>query len=302
MHRAPLAELREHPGRVGLEGLGQQIERDPIVVSGHASDRTPAARPARDTGAVDVSGPLTGRVALVTGLSRRAGIARAVALRLHGMGAVVAATGWPAHDEEMPWGRDPAPDLPFAVDVDDLEDPGGPARVVDRVLARHGALDIVVAVHARSSDVDLLHTTATELDRSWAANVRSVVLLARRFAEVHDRSRPGGRMLWFTSGQAKGPMAGTLPYAVTKAALHQMTATVADALADHGIVANCINPGPVDTGWAPPAVHEAVAARFPAGRWGTPDDVANLVAFLVSDEGGWIVGQVLDSEGGFRRG
>jgi 3-oxoacyl-[acyl-carrier protein] reductase len=251
---------------------------------------------------MDVSGPLNGRVALVTGLSRRAGIAHTVALRLHGLGAAVAATGWPAHDGEMPWGRDPAPDLPFPVDVDDLEDPDAPALVVDRVLARHGALDIVVAVHARSSEVDLLRTTAAELDRSWAANVRSVVLLARRFAEVHDPSRPGGRMLWFTSGQAKGPMPGTLPYAVTKAALHQMTATVADALADHGIVANCINPGPVDTGWAPPDLHEAVAARFPAGRWGTPHDVANLVAFLVSDEGSWIAGQVLDSEGGFRRG
>jgi 3-oxoacyl-[acyl-carrier protein] reductase len=49
-------------------------------------------------------------------------------------------------------------------------------------------------------------------------------------------------------------------------------------------------------------VHEFVAKRFPSGRWGTPDDVANLVEFLVSDKGGWINGQVIDSEGGFRRG
>jgi 3-oxoacyl-[acyl-carrier protein] reductase len=80
-----------------------------------------------------------------------------------------------------------------------------------------------------------------------------------------------------------------------------MTATVAAALADAGIVANCINPGPVDTGWATGAMHGEIAARFPSGRWGTPDDVANLVGFLSSDAGGWIQGQVIDSEGGFRR-
>jgi 3-oxoacyl-[acyl-carrier protein] reductase len=96
-------------------------------------------------------------------------------------------------------------------------------------------------------------------------------------------------------------MARELPYAISKGALHQMTRSLADALIDAGIVANCINPGPVDTGWADPELNAAVAARFPAGRWGTPADVANLVAFLCRDEGAWIVGQVLDSEGGFRR-
>ena len=67
------------------------------------------------------------------------------------------------------------------------------------------------------------------------------------------------------------------------------------------IVANCINPGPVDTGYADGEVHDTVAAMFPDRRWGTPDDVANLAAFLVSDEGSWIRGQVIDSEGGFDR-
>ncbi len=159
----------------------------------------------------------------------------------------------------------------------------------------------MVAVHARSAEQDLAGTTALELDRCWAANVRSVVLLAQRFAAVRDAGRPGGRMLWFTSGQHLGPMAGTLPDTVSKAALRGTTASVAAALADHGIVANCINPGPVDTGYATGDIHRIVAARFPGGRWGTPDDVANLVEFLVSDAGGWVQGQVIDSEGGFRR-
>ncbi|MCU1466322.1 MAG: putative oxidoreductase, partial [Actinomycetia bacterium] len=67
-----------------------------------------------------------------------------------------------------------------------------------------------------------------------------------------------------TSGQHIGPMADELPYAVTKGALHQMTASVADALIDTGIVANCINPGPVDTGYARGTAHADVAEKFPA--------------------------------------
>jgi 3-oxoacyl-[acyl-carrier protein] reductase len=241
---------------------------------------------------------LEGRVALVTGVSRRIGIAFTVAERLRALGADVYVTGWSEHDAEMPWGADEGgPD----VDQRDLEDPSEPAALIDAVIERHGTLDIVVAVHARSSHHSLAELTAEELDRCWAANVRSIILLAQRFAERHDPRREGGRMLWFTSGQHHGPMASELPYAVTKGALHQMTESVAAALIEAGIVANCINPGPVDTGYATGDTHAAIAERFPSGRWGTPDDVANLVAFLVSDEGGWIQGEVLNSEGGFRR-
>ena len=243
--------------------------------------------------------PLDGRVALVTGVSRRIGIAYTVAERLAERGTTVRATGWSPHDEEMPWGADETALLD--VESHDLADPAVPHQLVDETIERHGALDIVVAVHARSSHYDLAHLTAGELDLCWAVNVRSIVLLAQQFAARHDPSRPTGRMIWFTSGQAEGPMPSEIPYAVTKGALHQMTATIAAALADVGIVASCINPGPVDTGWADEGTHAAVAKRFPSGRWGTPQDVANLVEFLVRDEGEWVQGQVINSEGGFRR-
>ena len=248
-----------------------------------------------------MSGSLDGRVALVTGVSRRIGIAYAVAERLAGRGATVRATGWAAHDEEMPWGADATP--PLDVESHDLADPAVPHRLIDETIERHGRLDIVVAVHARSSHYDLANLTAQELDLCWAVNVRSIILLAQRFAQTHEpTTNHTGRMIWFTSGQGEGPMPGEVPYAVTKGALHQMTATIAHPLADAGIVANCINPGPVDTGWADEETHAAVASRFPSKRWGTPSDVANLVEFLVSDEGRWIQGQVINSEGGFRRG
>lgn len=254
---------------------------------------------------VDDAAPLAGRVALVTGVSRDVGIGVAVARRLHDRGAVVFASGWADHDAEMSWGGRPLPPLPFPIAAHDLASADAPAALVDEVVATHGRIDIVVAVHARSSDGGLADVDAEELDRCWAVNVRSVVLLAQRFAQVHHPapvgSPPVGRMLWFTSGQHLGPMDGEVAYAVSKGALHQMTGSIAQALSPARIVANCINPGPVDTGYATGRAHDAVADRFPDGRWGHPDDVANVVEFLVSDQGSWIRGQVIDSEGGFRR-
>lgn len=251
------------------------------------------------------SSPLADRVALVTGVSREPGIATTVARRLHDLGAIVFATGWPAHDADMPWGEQAMPPMPFDVHCHDLEQPDVPAALIDDVAAIHGRLDIVAAVHARSSDRSLAEVDSTELDRCWATNVRSIVLLAQRFAQVHTAppppATPVGRMLWFTSGQHIGPMDGEIAYAVSKGALHQMTRSIDHALSAARIVANCINPGPVDTGYAIGGAHDAVASMFPDRRWGTPDDVANLVQFLVTDQGAWIRGQVIDSEGGFNR-
>ena len=107
--------------------------------------------------------------------------------------------------------------------------------------------------------------------------------------------------MYFTSGQHIGPMPNEIAYAISKGALHQMTATLADAVVDRGITVNCINPGPIDTGYLTGTAHERVAKMFPAKRWGLPEDIAKLVAWLVSDEAAWITGQVHDHEGGFRR-
>jgi 3-oxoacyl-[acyl-carrier protein] reductase len=256
--------------------------------------------------------PLAGRVAVVTGVSRQIGIGASLVRRLLTDGASVFASGWAPHDQDMPWGADPdgpqaliarlqSPDDRLGFLAVDFEDPDAPASLIGATIERFGAVDIVVANHARSSHQSLANLTATELDRSWAVNARASVLLAKALAEGRDAARPGGRVVLFTSGQHLAPMPDELPYAITKGAIHQMTASLSEALIDSGITVNCVNPGPVDTGYAHGTAHAQVAAMFPAGRWGQPDDVARLVAWLVSDEAAWITGQVLDSEGGFRR-
>jgi 3-oxoacyl-[acyl-carrier protein] reductase len=219
---------------------------------------------------------------------------------------------WAPHDAEQPWGLDLG-GVEAVLDAlggtgdrlahraVDLADPAAPAGLVDDVVERFGALDVLVANHARSSEQDLEHLTADELDRCWAVNARGSLLLAQRFAARHDDARPGGRLVLFTSGQHLGPMGNELPYAVTKGAIHQMTLSLADHLADRGITVNAVNPGPTDTGWASADLVASLGRRLPANRWGRPEDAANLVAFLASDQSAWITGQVLNSEGGFRR-
>jgi len=256
--------------------------------------------------------PLAGRVALVTGVSRRAGIGTALVRRLLGDGAAVFASGWSDRDAEAPWGADSggleallaeldAPPGTLVYEPADLGDPSAPDRLMARAIERLGAVDILVVNHARSADQALEQVTVEELDRTWAVNARASLLLVRAFAERHDDQRPGGRVVLFTSGQHLGPMPGELPYALSKGAIHQVTASLADHLAARRITVNCVNPGPVDTGWASGPLHAHIASQFPLGRWGQPADVARLVAWLVSDDAAWMTGQILNSEGGFRR-
>jgi 3-oxoacyl-[acyl-carrier protein] reductase len=125
------------------------------------------------------------------------------------------------------------------------------------------------------------------------------MLLVREFAAQHDDSRDGGRVVLMTSGQHLAPMAREVAYAVSKGALQQATATLADELAERRITVNAVNPGPTDTGWG--LADRAPAQTMPFGRWGEPDDAARLIAWLCSDDARWITGQTINSEGGFRR-
>ena len=103
----------------------------------------------------------------------------------------------------------------------------------------------------------------------------------------------------FTSGQYHGVMPAELPYIASKAALRELTPTLAAHLIGRGITVNCVNPGPNDTGYADEASLAAVRALSPGGRWSTPADAARLVAFLLSDEAAWVTGQTIASDGGW---
>jgi 3-oxoacyl-[acyl-carrier protein] reductase len=255
-------------------------------------------------------GVLTGRAALVTGVSRRAGIGFTLARRLAADGADVLATGWSPHDAAQAWGADQLRGPGLAATLrdglppgggrivyreDDLADTEAPVGLVRAAAREFGRLDVLVAAHARSSAYSLADTTAEELDQCWAVNARSTLLLVREMATLGGP----GRVVLFTSGQYYCGMPGELPYVATKGALQQMTRSLALELAPTGITVNCVDPGPVDTGYADAATKTRVAGRMPMGRWGTPDDTAELVSWLACDASGWITGQTLASDGGW---
>jgi 3-oxoacyl-[acyl-carrier protein] reductase len=127
------------------------------------------------------------------------------------------------------------------------------------------------------------------------------VLLTQAFAAQYEPAAGPGAVVLFTSGQHRGPMAGELPYALSKGAIQQITLSLADELADRGITVTCLNPGPTDTGWADAAVREHVARAMPGGRWNAPGDAADIVAWLTSPAARPLTGQTVDAEGGFRR-
>jgi 3-oxoacyl-[acyl-carrier protein] reductase len=245
------------------------------------------------------------RNALVTGVSRRAGIGYAIARRLLDAGTSVFVQGWTKHDAAQRWGAEPGGTAAVAGDLGvpyveaDFGDEEAPAEVVAAAAAALGPLDILVVNHARSGHGRLSELTAAAIDAFLHENVRASLLLVREFAEHHDDARAGGRVVLMTSGQHLAPMAREVAYAVSKGALQQATLTLADELADRRITVNAVNPGPTDTGWG--LADRDPPGTMPFGRWGEPDDAARLVAWLCSDDARWVTGQTIDSEGGFRR-
>jgi 3-oxoacyl-[acyl-carrier protein] reductase len=250
--------------------------------------------------------PLEGRVALVTGVGRRAGIGYAIARRLLESGASVLAHAWTPYDVES-WGEDPREGDAVLTGLRELgqveqhqadfADPGAPAEVAAAARSAFGHVDILVVNHTRSGHQRLPELTAGHLDNFLHENVRASLLLVKEFAAQHD-GREGGRVILMTSGQHLGPMSREVAYAVSKGALHQATMTLSEELMERGITVNTINPGPTETGWIG---DEDPRPSMPLGRWGEPDDAARLITWLCTDDAHWITGQVINSEGGFKR-
>lgn len=264
--------------------------------------------------------PLRGRTALVTGASRRGGIGYAVARRLAAYGASVCLHHHVPHDAGQPWGADRPEEVAASVREvlgdpqarvvhcpGDLADPAAPAELIATAAeALGGPLDILVANHALSGSDGTLDTIdAAMLDAHWAVDTRAVVLLVQAYARMRAAlppRTPGGRVVLMTSGQDHGGgMPGEIAYALQKGALASITRSLATTLAEQAVTVNAVNPGPVDTDYLSGEAYDWVASRFPAGRWGMPDDPARLIAWLATDEAVWVTGQVIDSEGGFRR-
>src|SRR2546423_1334271 len=176
------------------------------------------------------------RCALVTGVSRRAGIGFAIVRRLQENGAGVFVQGWTAHDAAQDWGADPGGMEAIAAELDvpfaeaDFAEPDAPARVVAAAREALGPLDVLVVNHALSGHGRLGELDAEHLDAFLHENVRAPLLLVQEFAAQYEDTRGGGRVVLLTSGAHIGPMPGEVGYAVSKGALAIATKTLADEL------------------------------------------------------------------------
>jgi 3-oxoacyl-[acyl-carrier protein] reductase len=247
------------------------------------------------------------RGAVITGLGRRRGIAAAVCRALIRDGWKVVACGSPAYDREVEWTDPPRDDIDGFVEElaatgrflwrpVDLEAPEAATQLLDTAEQALAGVDALVTAHARSLSGGLVEVTAQEFDRHLAVNARATLFLISEFARRWRGQPVSGRIVTFVSGP---PLCGEIAYAASKGAIEWLTLSAAAELAPRGITVNAIDPGPTDTGWMSAVSARDIAAASPLGRIGTADDAAELVAFLCSERGGWITGQVIRSDGGW---
>lgn len=253
---------------------------------------------------------LQGRIAVVTGASRRIGIGAAACRALAAEGADLLLTHWRAYDRRIHQGSrdEEAGELlqelcgmgVRAVGMEvDLSDAGAASRVMDEAFAQLGMPSVLVNNAAHSTNDNFQTLDAASLDAHYAVNMRNTALLSVEFARRFTGGT-GGRIINLTSGQSLGPMPGEIAYVMSKGAVEALTRTLAAEVGHKGITVNAVNPGPTDTGWMTEELHQELRPRFALGRMGMPQDAARLIAFLASDDAEWITGQVIHSTGGFQ--
>ena len=240
---------------------------------------------------------LTDKVALVTGGSR--GIGRAIALALAGQGAQVAVnyvTNRDAADEvvqQIGEGR--------AVAIQgDVADAGDAKRLVKETIEAFGSLQILVNNAGLTQDNLMLRMSEEAWDRVMAVDLRGAYLTTKVALRPMIRQR-WGRIVNIASVAGLVGNAGQANYAAAKAGLIGLTKSVAKEVASRNITANAVAPGLVETEMTADLTEEqqeAVLQMTPLGRAATPEEIAPAVAFLASEEAGYITGAVLTVDGG----
>lgn len=243
---------------------------------------------------------LNNRVAVVTGASR--GIGAAIARRLAAEGADVVVNYVQAEQDALQLVGDikAAGGQAVAVraDMTDLEQIKG---LFNKALETFDRLDILVnnagAFEMRPLErIDEMHYA-----RTFTVNVRAVLFATREAARYFGRE--GGCIINLSSIAARLSMPGGSVSAASKAAVEALTRCHAAELGPRGIRVNAVAPGATETDidrWQPPDLRDQIIKATALGRVGTPEDIADVVSFLASDDARWITGKVIDADGGYQ--
>ena len=236
------------------------------------------------------------KVAIVTGAAR--GIGRAIADRLAGDGLGVV---YADIDEEA--ARDAAAKepsgaaLPFGVDV---MDSSGIGEMVAATVDRFGRLDVLVSNAGIMDRAPFLEMTEAFWHHVIDTNLTSAFLCGQAAARQMIAQGEGGRIVNVASNSGIFGGRGRAAYGASKAGLINLTQTMAIELAEHGILVNAVAPGPTKTSdKQPEEPWPSVRARMPLGRWGRPEEVAAVAAFLACGDCSFTTGHVWAADGGY---
>ena len=246
--------------------------------------------------------PLSGRVAFVTGASQ--GIGRTIALRLAKDGVTVAAAARnpdKLHElvAEITTGGGKA--VAFALDVADEDQV---KSMVKSAIAQLGKIDILVNNAGITRDQLIMRMKRADWDAVLQTNLTSAYLCIQQVIGSMLKQR-WGRIVNITSVFGQMGQAGQANYAASKAGLIGLTMAVAREVGSRNITCNAVAPGFIETAMTAVLSDEfkqTAVKQIPLGRVGSPDDVANAVAFLASDEASYITGHVLNVNGGMLMG
>lgn len=245
---------------------------------------------------------LTGRVAIVTGSGQ--GIGYAVALELARRGAIVVTndlSGCCAEDtleEVRALGSD---GLAITADV---SDPAQVESLVDAVITRFGKVDILVNNAGTTRDNLMMRMPEEDWDLILRVNLKSAWLCSKAVLRPMMRKRYG-RIINMSSVSGIAGQAGQTNYSASKAGLIGMTKALAREVASRSITVNAVAPGFIQTKLTeslPQDILDTLVNNIPLGRWGAVDDVSYAVAFLASEQAGYITGHVLSVDGGLVMG
>ena len=187
----------------------------------------------------------------------------------------------------------------------DLASPDAPAIVATQALGAFGAVYALVNNAADAARVPTTETDAPLIDRLLAVNVRApLLLIAALIPSMTDHG--GGSIINLSSVSSLVGTPNRAAYAASKGALDAATRSLAIELGPTGIRVNAIAPGVVDTAlWAKnkqiPGVVESIEQQTPLRRWAQPEDIADVIAFLVSDAGRFVTGEIIAVDGGLAR-
>jgi 3-oxoacyl-[acyl-carrier protein] reductase len=237
---------------------------------------------------------LKGKTAIVTGASQ--GIGRSVAQRFFAEGANLVLSKLPEHGnaEDIIENIEGTRERVIVVEGN-LRDLRFVKRLFEEAERHFGAPDIIAAIAGVNKRTLIADATDEDYEQIFSVNAQATFWL---FREAAKKIRDGGRIIGVSSNLVVQGRPGVALYAASKASVEQFVKILAKELGERNVTVNAIAPGPTDTAMVAQLMRDTAPAITPLGRLGRPSDIADVAAFLVSEDARWVTGQVIGVNGG----